>query len=666
MKRILLIAFLPMLALGQGKKSVNQIAEQVTLNKTFEGTIQKDEIHAYQIKLESRQFVYGRVEQKGVDIVIDVFNPAGKKIEAIDSPTGTQGFENILFVSEQAGNHILKIHPLDPLAEQGRYIMKIERIEAAASTVQGRVDQLFTPWDRIDSPGAAIAVVRDGELIYTKGYGAANLEYDIPITPATVFHMASVSKQFTAYAIAALAQEGRLSLDDDIRKHLPEVPDFGVKITIRHLIHHTSGLRDQWNLLVMAGWRMDDVITKEHVLKLVQHQKELNFTPGAEYLYCNTGYTLMAEIVARITGQPFPQWAEENIFKPLNMKNTLFYDDHQKIVANRAYSYGNAEGGSFRKSVLSYANVGATSLFTTAKDLSRWAMNFNDPVTCDRDLIELMEQRGVLNNGDTISYAFGQGIGTYKGLRLIGHSGGDAGYRTYLGRFPRQKFAVMVLSNLGSFNPSSMAFKIADIFLEDLLVEDEADEKQASDQTRIAIDPALLEEYAGIYEIQPGMLVTIARSGSRLMGQIPGTPRVELAPMTVSRFRIEGENVEITFQRDESGQVDRLIVLQGEEETIAKRIEPFTLEPEKLAEFQGDYFSEELGTTYSIMKEDSVLIARHRRHDDFSLTPQSEDVFTGNVWYFGRIQFERDGDNRITGFRASSGRVRNLKFDKKE
>jgi CubicO group peptidase (beta-lactamase class C family) len=241
-----------------------------------------------------------------------------------------------------------------------------------------KVDQLFAAWDKPESPGAAIAVIKDGAVTYQRGYGSANLEYNIPITPKTVFHVASVSKQFTAFAITLLVNQGKLSLDDDIRKHLPEVPDFGKKITIRHLLHHTSGLRDQWVLLAMAGWRLDDVITKEHILKIVRHQKELNFDPGEEHVYSNTGYTLLAVIVERVSGKSFREYTEANIFKPLGMTSTHFHDDHEMIVKNRAYSYAPVKDAGFKLAALNYANVGATSLFTTAEDLVRWVLNFED------------------------------------------------------------------------------------------------------------------------------------------------------------------------------------------------------------------------------------------------------------------------------------------------
>lgn len=192
-----------------------------------------------------------------------------------------------------------------------------------------KVDKLFTEWNKPDSPGAALAVIKDGSVIYKNGYGSANLEYNIPITPSTIFHVASVSKQFTAFAVVMLADQGKLSLDDDIRKHLPEIPDFGKTVTIQHLVHHISGMRDQWELLAMAGWRLDDVITKEHILTMVRHQRELNFNPGDEHMYCNTGYTLLAEIVERVTGQSFSEWTKANLFKPLGMVNT---QDRKSVV----------------------------------------------------------------------------------------------------------------------------------------------------------------------------------------------------------------------------------------------------------------------------------------------------------------------------------------------
>jgi len=236
-----------------------------------------------------------------------------------------------------------------------------------------KIDDIFKNYNS-KTPGCAVAVTKNGELILQKGYGSANLEYNIPITPQTIFHIASVSKQYVAFCMLLLEKEGKLSLDDDIRKHLDYVPDFGHTITIRQLIWHTSGLRDQWQLFANAGWQLDDVIKQEHVVKMVSAQKSLNFKPGEEWMYCNTGYTLMAEIVKKVSGLTLRQYTEQNIFKPLGMNDSHFNDNYEELVPGRAYSYSGS-GTSYKNSVLSYSTYGATSLLTTVLDEAKWLNN---------------------------------------------------------------------------------------------------------------------------------------------------------------------------------------------------------------------------------------------------------------------------------------------------
>lgn len=648
---------------SQNQDTIDLRLIDLTHVKKIERDMAADDIHRYRIEIESDQFFYARVEQKGIDVVIKIIGPGGKQIKEIDSPTGSRGTEPIMLTTESSGDYIIEIYPFDPLARPGHYIFYIDKLTAAAETIEDKIDQLFIPWDKNDSPGAAVAVVRDGKIVYKKGYGIANLEYDIPITAKTVFHMASVSKQFTAFAIASLAQEGKLSLNDDIRKYLPEVPDFGRTITINHLVHHTSGLRDQWSLLILAGWRLDDVITKDQILKMVSRQKELNFNPGDEYLYCNTGYTLMAEIVARVCGESFPQWTKENIFDPLEMKHSLFYDDHEKIVQNRAYSYYIGDSSGYKKSVLNYANVGATSLFTTAEDLSKWAINFDHPVIGNPALIAQMEERGILNNGDTITYAFGQAVGVYKGLKIISHSGGDAGYRTYLGRFPDQKFSVMVLSNLASFDPSSMAMSIADLYLADHLVEETVAAEVKPEFETIDVDPAKLQLYAGRYELTSGEQITIRRNGDRLNLRLPNQSWETIFAIDEAKFLSFDAKSECLFQLDSEGRVDGILINHQNQKFIARRLRPLELFPEQLMEYTGSYYSDELETTYTLIVQDSVLLMRHQRHPDYMLQVETEDTFNG-VDFFGQLIFERNQQKQITGFKIDMGRVRNLQFKK--
>ena len=528
---------------------------------------------------------------------------------------------------------------------------------------ESEIDALVAESIKPASAGLSVAVAREGEILFSKGYGSANAEYDIPNTPATIFHIASVSKQFTAFAIALLDDEGKLSLNDDIRKYLPELPDFGHTITIKHLVHHTSGLRDQWNLLALAGWRLDDVITRDHVLRLMSHQQDLNFKPGDEFAYCNTGYTLMAEIVSRVTGKPFAEWCSENIFQPLEMDNTLFYDDHEKLVKNRAYSYYESPSG-VKKSVLSYANVGATSLFTSVEDLTKWSNNFYRMKVGNKRVMEQMEECAVLNTGDTISYAFGQGISKHKGVRLIAHDGADAGYRTTLLRFPEQKYSVVVLSNLGSFSPGKFALQVADIYLKEYLkAEPEKPDTKKEVSSPVKVNEDQLKRYEGDYQLTPEMVVNIRLENGKLIGKATGQPPITLVATSQVEFTAKEIQGRIAFHKDVDGTVNRFTLYQGGQEKIAGRTKPF--DPGSitdLAQYTGTFYSPELETSYTVKVEDSILVAHHIRHDPAAMTPVGRDSFSTHKWFMSRIHFTRNEKDEITGFRVSSGRVRNVKF----
>jgi len=336
-----------------------------------------------------------------------------------------------------------------------------------------RMDSLFAGYNS-QSPGLAVAVIRDGKIVFEKGYGMADLENNIPITPQTVFHVASVSKQFTAFSIYLLAGEGKISLEDDVRKYIPELPDYGKTIRIRHLLAHTSGLRDQWAILTLAGWRMDDVITTEQLLKLVTRQKGTNFPTGSAFSYSNTGYMLLAEIIHRVSGKTFRDYTNEMIFKPLKMNSTQFYDDHQQIVKNRADSYEKVNE-TYQHKRLNYANVGATSLLTTVEDLSKWVLNFENPVVGNPKLIAAFNSPSYLDNGqkivytvldgDTIYHAKGQLLRHYRGVDMINHGGHDAGFRAFLARFPDQRFAYITLSNDESYNVLKNGMAITELYL---------------------------------------------------------------------------------------------------------------------------------------------------------------------------------------------------------
>jgi CubicO group peptidase (beta-lactamase class C family) len=330
---------------------------------------------------------------------------------------------------------------------------------------------LFERFTQPGSPGCALGVFREGALVYGRGYGLANLEYGVPITPSTIFPVASMAKQFTAMAVALLVEAGQLSLDDDIRVHLPAVPDFGDPIAIRHLIHHTSGLRSDPILLILAGWRLEDVITNDDLFCLVTRQQELNFSPGEAYAYCGTGYMLLALIIEQVSKLSLADFCQAHIFGPLGMKNTHFHDNYLHLVPNRAYTYYAQPDGNYRNAVFTSTLVGGTGLFTTVEDLALWEKNFITGRVGGPKVIAQMHQRGVLNDGREIPYAFGLSLNRYRGLLVAEHAGGGVGIRCHMMRFPDQQFSVAVLGNYDQVNAVPLARQVADIHLADQLRE---------------------------------------------------------------------------------------------------------------------------------------------------------------------------------------------------
>lgn len=329
-----------------------------------------------------------------------------------------------------------------------------------------KVDRIFASWSRPDSPGCALGVVRDDRFVYERGYGMANLDYDIPNSPKVVYYVGSDSKQFTAASIALLVLDGKISLSDDIRKYIPEMPDYGTPITIDHLIHHTSGIRDIYTLMSLGGLRLEDVFSDSEEIALIARQKELNFKPGDDYLYSNSGYFLLAEIIKRVTGKSLREFADERIFQPLGMTHTHFHDDPGHVMKWRAMSYEPDGHGSYRISYLqNFDKIGAGGLYTSVEDLRLWDENFYTHQVGGDAMQRLIHTRGVLNRGDTIPYAFGNNVTTYRGLRVDEHGGSLMGYKAEILRFPDQHFSVLMTCNLGTIDPGPLAEQVADVYL---------------------------------------------------------------------------------------------------------------------------------------------------------------------------------------------------------
>jgi CubicO group peptidase (beta-lactamase class C family) len=519
------------------------------------------------------------------------------------------------------------------------------------------IDRVFNAWSNNDGPGCAVGVSRDGSPIVERGYGMANLETNTPITPASIFHVASVSKQFTAMAIMLLVHDGKLSVDDNIRKYIPEIPDYGTPITIRHLLTHTSGLRDQWSLISLERGRFDeDRITEADVMDVVTRQKALNFTPGAEYLYSNTGFTLLGVIVKRVSGQSLREFADTRIFKPLGMAHSHFHDDYTMLVPGRTSAYVR-RGGAWHVSIPNYDTYGATNLFTTVGDLLKWEANLDEPRVGDPSIIAQMQRPTPLTTGDTSYYGFGLTLATYRGLDVVEHNGADAGYRTYTGRFPGHGVAITVLCNAGSANTTMLARGVADAVLAGSFPKQVA---EAIPQG-VALSRDQLERRAGVY-VQPTTLevVELGVHDGKLavkQGQNYGPTFV---PLDDRRFRTEGQPFEITFADGEHAGFTRRPVA-GRPTVRFERREATALSPKALAAFAGSYASEELGgTIYRVTATDSTLAFRTGTSDPVVTRPVFADTFVGQGY---TIQFVRS-HGAVTGFEVTNGRMRRVGFQR--
>ena len=489
----------------------------------------------------------------------------------------------------------------------------------------------------------------------------ANLEYDVPITSSSIFHIASESKQYVAFCMLLLEQQGKLSIDDDIRKYLDYVPDFGKKITIRHLIHHTSGLRDQWQLLANAGWQLDDVITQEHIIKLVSKQKALNFDPGEEQLYCNTGYTLLAEIVKKASGLSLREYTDKYIFKPLEMNNTHFHDNYREIVPNRTYSYSPGGSSGYSHLVLSYSTVGATSLFTTVEDEAKWLMNYEHGKVGGKDLLQKMYSQGILNNSKKLTYAYAINIGEYNGWKEIGHGGGDAGFRTYATRFPEQQLGIIVFSNLSSFNSYAMTMQVADILL--------PPKETKSGKASVFADSSVLKKWIGRYISPRGSILNLSWNNGKLMnrqpGQTTGGTEWKLVAKDAKYQLNDGPHLQVD-RSPTNDSVSRILFENPNGYTEYFRQPLVVLKKEEIAAYAGAYYNEETEAAYTIVAKDGDLILQHRKFTDVKLSPIGPDQFSCPNWWMSNLKFLRDKKGVITGFEVNAGRILHLLYTRKK
>jgi CubicO group peptidase (beta-lactamase class C family) len=530
-------------------------------------------------------------------------------------------------------------------------------------SVVSRIDNLFQKWDKTSVPGCAIGIVRNDTLIYAKGYGMANLENGIPISPETVFYMASVSKQFTGYSIILLARQGKLTLDDDIRKYLPWIHDFGKTLTIRHLLNHTSGLRDDITLAAITGLGYDGMLTQELAINLIKNQTSLNFDPGERYSYSNSNYVLLAEIVKTASGKSFRSFADSAIFKPLGMVNSQFQDNYAGLIKNRALSYSGTRDNKTLNSFQNVYTVGDGGLFSNINDMAKWVINLYSPLAGDQKDIEQLTWKGKLNNGKEITYASGIGNSIYNGRIKYSHSGGLAGYRTYVSAFPELKIGFIVFSNDGDFNSSAKANEMADIFTTPGIINN-ANLIDQNDNNKLLIkDISIFRKYMGDYVDEDGTRLNFNLNEGKMSLNVQGqsfnlyqfsrdTIALATRPETRFLFSISGNDTVATQYSP------------GETRIFRKYIAGISLTNKQLQSYTGTYYSLELDCNYGIELRDQKLILTSNKYEDTEISLiGSDDLYTNN-WWMGHMKVLRDNKNMVTGFEINDGHIMHLRFIK--
>jgi CubicO group peptidase (beta-lactamase class C family) len=542
-------------------------------------------------------------------------------------------------------------------------------------SMTSQVDELFSQWDKPDSPGCALAIIQNGEIIYQRGYGMADIEHNIPISPNSVFDIGSNSKQFTAACIVMLAKQNQLSLDDELKKYIPEIPQYSHPITLRHLIHHTSGLRDYLDLMDFSGMIFENNYPVEGIIALLARQKSLNFAPGTEQLYCNSGYFLLAQIVKRVSGRSLRDFAEEKIFSPLGMRNTHFHDDYKEIVRNRSIGYAPKDGGHFEIAMSLLDCCGDGQLYTTIEDLYLWDKNFYHNILGNygQDLIEELTTPGKLSNGEILTpaygfglqaYGFGLQIGKYKGLKMIYHGGSWQGYRSDLVRFPDCQFSVICLSNLSTFEPSELALQITDLYLEDKFTEETSVLVRRSSVQSIELSVAELEIRTGFYynPKSNGVWELEVKDGKLMVKQWGLC--FQLIPIDSNRFQSVGHqyydyDVEFPIDSDQVKiEVDNLDGNGLKVEFLQKML---STAPDRLMDYLGTYYSDELESSYNMILEEDKLFFRHKGYQLVHLQSIEEDLFLAEN---DRFEFIRDENDLVIGFDRCGHRVGRLHFSK--
>ncbi len=531
-------------------------------------------------------------------------------------------------------------------------LMAWQVASAQTKTLTQKSDSLVQAYQIAKGPGIAVNVIQNGKVIYQKQVGLSNLEYQIPISDSTAFHIASVSKQFAVFAAMLLESRGKLSMDDDIKKYLPELKAIPYTVTLRQLANHTHGFANTFELAQLIGISPDEVMTHPKMMRILLQQKQLNFEPGTQFQYNNTGFTLLAEIVERVSGMPFAAFAKKEIFEPLHMNHTVVFDSNSIIVPNKAYAYRKTKKG-FEKTPYNYSVVGGSGINTTPHDLALWAINFIEPKIGSQKIIDEMKKPSHLKNGTQIPYGLGVETKNYKGLDVVFHGGGDAGYRSYLMSIPKYQFAVVMMGNIESFNPLDLAYNLADLYLKDHL---EAPKPVKLPQ----YNTQQLQKWEGDYEVFPGSFFTLKAKNDSLFIQPFGQKDMYPLPLAGDSTFTYPYVAHSKFVFGKSG-------LKWHFSDFAypcKKVKLDLPKAVKLEGFTGVFWNEALNTSYRMTIKNNQLVATHSLNNDIALNPLAKDEFYAGAGFFGKVKFIRNKENKIIAFQLSGQNLSNVNFVK--
>ena len=641
--------------------------ENLRAGSVAKGSLAEGDTISYTIDAGPDYFVLGDVGELSIDVEVQVVDPEGRYVA-----TGRSGIDHapavFMLTTKRAGQY--RIDVIAGEGKAGDFEISLARLEAVETDPSKLVDQLMARYDRDDAPGAAVAVWRNGRTIFSNAYGVANLTYDIPFKVNTRTNIGSTSKQFTAFAIMLQAERGQLSLDDDIRVHIPELPEFEETITVRHLITHTSGLREFLNLLRMSGRRLDhgDYIGRDELIEIVKRQPALQNAPGTEWNYNNTAFGLAAVIVERTSGQAFHEFMADNVFGPLGMTRTMVRPTPEHIVKQRSVGYTPSGDGFVEISDLGGA-VGAGSIYTTVEDLQTWAENYASPRIGTTEIVEEMMTSYVLTDGKETGYGYGLSVDTQGGLKRVSHGGADVAHRSMLAYYPEINAGITVQSNHAEFN-SRVAFQLAAAFFDDAIdPEPEEATAEVGDFDPTSYNPEDFDEMVGRYAVDnlQRIILTFTREGNTLYIQATGQSRFEVAPTSDSTFALNVIEASVTFHRNSDGDVSGATLNQNGQQQHATRLKEEEVEVWKptvkdLSAFAGRYFSEEIETFYTAVVEDGQLVMHQRRLDIGNLTSSDKDVFTSTGGL--TFSFERDRNKQVIAFYLSNGRTRDVRFER--